>query len=69
MDLFRLNHDRTVAIDNHVAYYPMDDCPLAVKVQLHTRGGVAIYGTVNSADDAKQYQGWRPVPSGAKDVG
>lgn len=68
-DKFRLNHDRTVAIDTEVSYYTMDSCPLAVKVQLHTVGGVAIYGIINNPKDVELYKGWRPLPAGAKDVG
>lgn len=67
--LFRLNHDNTVAIDTQVCYYPMASCPTNVKVQLHTKGGIAIYGTVtNNEVGAKLYQGWRPIPAGVKNV-
>lgn len=69
MNLFRLNHDRTVAIDNEVSFYPMGSCPTGVKVQLHTEGGVAIYGVIKEQEDAQTtYLGWRPVPAGVKDA-
>lgn len=64
MNLFRLNFDRTVAIDTQVSFYPIDDCPMGVKVQLLTIGGVATYGIINHPKDADSFQGWRPVPAG-----
>ncbi len=68
MELYRLNADSTVAIDNHVSFYPMESCPTKVKVQLHTIGGVAVYGILGSDPIERQnYQGWRPIPSGRKD--
>ena len=67
--MYRLNHDNTVAIDTEVSFYPMESCPINVKVQLHTKGGVAIYGTItNNEVGAKLYQGWRPVPAGVKNA-
>lgn len=67
MDLYRLNTDSTVAIDNQVSFYPMESCPIRVKVQLHTLGGVAVYGMLGTTpDERNMYQGWRPIPSGRK---
>lgn len=65
---FNLNRDGTVAIDTLVSFYSMEDCPLGVKVQLLTLGGVAVYGVVNTKKDANNMQGWRPVPKGVKNV-
>lgn len=67
-ELFRLSNDKSVAIDTQVSFYSMNTCPHGVKVQLHTVGGVAIYSVVNNSKDARFYQGWRPVPSGVKNV-
>ena len=65
---FRLSADGTTAIDTEVSYYPMNTCPNGVKVQLHTNGGVALYGNIRSMKEAAFYKGWRPVPAGLKDV-
>lgn len=68
MELYRLNADSTVAIDNHVSFYDMESCPTRVKVQLHTVGGVAIYGILGTTPGERQnYLGWRPIPPGRKD--
>lgn len=67
-ELFKLNRDGTVAVDTKVRYYKMDSCPLGCTVQLHSLGGINTRGIVKTTEDAKNYQGWRPVPAGALDV-
>lgn len=66
--LYKLNHDGTVAVDPFVSYYPMDSCPQDCIVQLHTKGGVHTKGVIRSPEDLANYQGWRGVPSGVKNV-
>lgn len=61
---YKLNAERTVAIDLYVRFYPIETCPTGVKVQLLTIGGIAIYGRLSSIQGSESYQGWRPVPAG-----
>lgn len=67
-ELYRVNQDGTVAIDPEVSYYPMSSCPLKLKVQLHTVGGVHMTGIIHSKRETASYKGWRPLPSGVKNV-
>lgn len=60
---YKLSQDGTSAIDMYVTYYSMDSCPLGVKVQLHTIGGVSTHGIV-SETTASNFKGWRPLPKG-----
>lgn len=66
-DLFIYDVDRNVAIDPLVCYYPMEYCPMNVKVQLHTIGGIAAYGMIRTEPDRAACQGWRPLPKGLKE--
>lgn len=59
---FYINNDR-VAIDPNYFWRPMADCPVGVKVQLLTKGGIAIHGTVTSRDiRLLGFEGWTPIP-------
>lgn len=66
--LYKLNSDRSVAVDINVSFYDMESCPFNAKVQLLTEGGIAIYGRLKFANDKHAYKGWRPVPSVQGDV-
>lgn len=57
---YKLNSDRSTAVDTRNEWLPMSTCPLGVKVQLLNPGGIAVYGTFNGRDP--QWQGWHPVP-------
>ena len=67
-DLFIYDVDRNVAIDPLVCYYAMESCPMNVKVQLHTIGGIAAYGMIRTEADRAACQGWRPLPKGRKET-
>lgn len=51
---------REVAVDPDYYWQPMTTCPVNIKVQLLTRGGVAIYGMWNGKSDF--YTDWAPLP-------
>ncbi len=57
---YKLNTDRSVAVDTQNEWQPMSTCPLAAKVQLLGQGGVAVYGAWNGKDDF--WVGWHPIP-------
>lgn len=61
MSDYKLNGDRSVAVDTHNEWRPMGSCPLGLKVQLLGAGGVAVYGTWNGRDDF--WRGWHPIPA------
>lgn len=56
----KFNKDQTVAVDPDVFWRSMDTCPRAVKVQLLSGGGVAMYALYDGQN--KFWQGWSPVP-------
>ena len=56
-----LNSDQTVAVAVDYFWLPMKDCPRGVKVQLRTKGGVAIYGQWRGNDEGF-FVGWAPMP-------
>jgi hypothetical protein len=58
---YKLNSDRSVAVDTRNEWLEMKTCPIGVKVQLFGAGGVAVYGTWNGRDDF--WQGWHPIPA------
>ena len=53
--------NNTVAVDQGYYWQPMATCPRGVKVQLLTRGGVAIYGQFSGSD--LFFTGWAPLPN------
>lgn len=50
-----------VAVDQGYYWQRMDTCPHSMKVQLLTRGGVAIYGQFHGDDSF--FVGWAPLPN------
>ena len=58
---YTLNRDRTVAVDQTYFWLPIDKLtPSGVKLQLLTKGGIAVHG-VFTGDDF--YTHWTPLPS------
>ena len=55
-----INTDEKIAVDNDVYWQPINTCPLNVKVQLLSAGGVANYGTYNGKDAF--WVRWCPLP-------
>lgn len=56
----KVTSDRSAAVDQGYFWQPLETCPLSVKVQLLTAGGIAVYGQFSP--DAKGYLGWAPLP-------
>lgn len=57
----KVDSTRSAAVDPGYFWRDMDSCPMAVKVQLLTRGEVAVYGKVTEKDK-HMYLGWAPLP-------
>lgn len=57
-----LNRDKTVAVAIDVFWYPIDRCPIGVKVLLLTTHGVAIVGQYAKGKDDGFYTHWHPLP-------
>lgn len=56
-----INTDKTVAVATDYYWIPVDEnTPKHVKLQLLTRGGVAIYGHWDGNN--KFYSHWAPLP-------
>lgn len=54
-----------VAVDPNYRWLPMDECPIGVKVQLLTKGGIATHGRIGhllGQSSPHEYSGWTPVP-------
>ena len=60
MTSVKLGSNRSVAVDQSYFWQPLDTCPLSVKVQLLTTGGVAVYGQYHRG--LRGYLGWAPLP-------
>ena len=56
----KVTNDKAAAVDQDYYWRSLDTCPLSVKVQLLTRGGVAVYGQYHRG--ASGYVGWAPLP-------
>lgn len=56
----QLTTDRSAAVDRDYYWRPLETCPLSVKVQLLTAGGVAVYGQYSAQQTG--YLGWAPLP-------
>lgn len=56
-----LTNDKSAAVDQDYFWRPLDSCPLGTKVQLLTRGGIAVYGQY-IANARSLYLGWAPLP-------
>lgn len=65
MNSYKLNSDAHVAVATDYFWLPMQDAPRGVKLQLLTRGGVAVHGQVSS-DNASGFTGWTPLPQRQK---
>lgn len=60
--MFKLNNSGSAAVSQETFWLPIDETtPLGVKLQLHTRHGVAIYGML-TASTKSEYLGWAPCP-------
>lgn len=57
---YKLNRDKTVAVDLKNEWQPMSTCPLAARVQLLGAGGVAVYGSWDGKSTF--WRGWHPLP-------
>lgn len=54
-----------VAVDPNYHWRPMSCCPVGVKVQLLTKGGIATHGRIGHClgqSSPHEYEGWTPVP-------
>ena len=62
-----LNTEKTVSVAEGYYWLPIDaDTPRGVKVQLLTKGGVAIYGHYTEAH-VGAYTHWAPLPRQRKE--
>jgi hypothetical protein len=59
MTTHTINSDQTVAVAIDTYWLPVASCPPGVKVQLLSKGGVAVYG-VNNGDSFWTH--WCPLP-------
>lgn len=57
---WRLTNDGKAAVDLDYYWQDMEKCPTNTKVQLLTRGGIAIYGSWDGKDSF--YTHWAPCP-------
>lgn len=57
---WKMTADKVAAVDQDYYWQPMEGCPINTKVQLLTKGGVAIYGMWNGKSDF--YTDWAPLP-------
>lgn len=55
----KITNDKAAAVHQGFFWQPLETCPLSVKVQLLTTGGVAVYGRFSNQ---KGYVGWAPLP-------
>lgn len=60
MSEVKITADRAAAVDQGYYWQPLATCPLSVKVQLLTTGGVAVYGQYRAGQPG--YLGWAPLP-------
>ncbi len=56
----KVTNDKAAAVDQTYYWRSLETCPLSVKVQLLTLGGVAVYGQYHRG--ARGYVGWAPLP-------
>lgn len=59
--LYTVTSDKSTAVSRDTFWMPMDSCPTGVKVQLHTKDGVAIYSTYTPSMRGA-FIGWYPCP-------
>jgi len=55
-----LSNSQPVKVDPSYKWQPIESCPKGVKVQLLTKGGVAVHG--HWTGNKEHYIGWTPVP-------
>lgn len=60
--MWHLNNAKNAAVSDTEPWLKMDDCPLNVKVQLLTRGKVAVYGQISHDTFRSNYLYWAPLP-------
>jgi hypothetical protein len=60
--MFHLNKDKTTAVSDDVYWQPILTCPKNVKVQLLTKGRVAVYGMIRYHFEESNYKFWAPLP-------
>ena len=54
-----------VAVDPNYHWRDMSSCPIGVKIQLLTKGGIATHGRLGhtlGSSSPDQYLGWTPLP-------
>ncbi len=62
MNTHTINTDHTAAVALDYYWLPIDaDTPRGVKIQLLTRGGVAVYGHYTEAQ-SEHFTDWAPMP-------
>ena len=66
--MFHLNKDAGVAVADEVYWQPMLTCPKNIKVQLYTKGKVAVYGMIKYHFENSNYQFWAPLPRVPEEV-
>ncbi len=59
--IYKVTSDKSTVVASDTYWLPMKDVPVGVKMQLHTKDGVAVYSTY-SQKDAKSFIGWCPCP-------
>lgn len=65
--MYKVSSDGSTAVDTQVSFYPIDSCPLRLKVQLLSHGGTSTYSCIKQDKDREMFLGWRPVPKISKD--
>lgn len=58
--------DGVAIIDTEYYWQPIETCPIAGKVQLLTKYGVAVYGYFNGKNDDNFWLYWAPLPKKPK---
>jgi hypothetical protein len=58
----KISDARSIAVDQNYYWRRMDDCPIGVKVQLLTDGGIAVHGAISN-QSRYVFIGWTPLPN------
>ena len=66
--MFHLNKDAAAAVADSVYWHPILTCPKHVKVQLYTKGGVAVMGVLKDHPLQSSYIYWAPLPRVPEDL-
>lgn len=59
--IYKVTSDRSTAVSPDTFWLPMHDVPVGVKMQLHTKDGVAVYSTYTPSM-RRSFIGWHPCP-------